>query len=184
MPRASRKSSISPSLPQGHGREDRRRGHLDHPHSGRAAPCMAPIMPWSRTGSKQAPMPWRLRWQVATCCSRVHVHRPIWTPHWKPCARPARTSPRRRRRDQGLSQRQRHSAGRCHHRTVSGLSDRPSGPVHGADDQGGRLQPDHRNHLRKPLHARAGAGASRRSDSTLTAVRQPSTASRRCAAHR
>src|SRR6202030_2674172 len=45
---------------------------------------------------------------------------------------------------------------------VSGFPDRSAGAVHGADDAGARDVAHHRNHLREPLHARAGAGAARR----------------------
>jgi UDP-N-acetylglucosamine 1-carboxyvinyltransferase len=52
--------------------------------------------------------------------------------------------------------------GQRHHRAVPRLSDRSAGPAHGADDprQGG--VPHHRDDLREPLHACAGAGALRR----------------------
>ena len=45
---------------------------------------------------------------------------------------------------------------------VPRLRHRPAGPVHGADDQGQGHLAHHRDHLREPLHARAGAGAARR----------------------
>ena len=49
-------------------------------------------------------------------------------------------------------------------RAVSRLPDRPAGPVHGDDDDGQGLLAHHRDDLREPLHARAGARASRRAD--------------------
>ena len=48
------------------------------------------------------------------------------------------------------------------HRAVPRLPDRSAGAVHGADDQGQGHLAHHRDHLREPLHARAGAGAARR----------------------
>ena len=49
-------------------------------------------------------------------------------------------------------------AGLPHHR-IPGLPDRHAGAVHGAELRGARRFGRHRNHLRKPLHARQRAGA-------------------------
>ena len=65
-------------------------------------------------------------------------------------------------RHQGRAQRLRHRPGRCGHRAVPRLSHRPAGAVHGADDARARHLPHHRDDLREPLHACAGAGAARR----------------------
>jgi UDP-N-acetylglucosamine enolpyruvyl transferase len=59
------------------------------------------------------------------------------------------------------------SAGRYRHRSLPGLPDRPAGAVHGADDPLDRRLARHRDHLRKPLHARAGTGPPRRQDLAL-----------------
>ena len=48
---------------------------------------------------------------------------------------------------------------RRHHRALSGLSHRPAGPDHGADDGGGRHLGDPGKDFREPLHACAGTGA-------------------------
>ena len=69
---------------------------------------------------------------------------------------------RDQRRHPRPAQRRRHHAGRCHDRAVPGLPDRPAGAAHGADEQRQRHLAHHRDHLREPLHARAGAGAARR----------------------
>ena len=57
-------------------------------------------------------------------------------------------------------------------RALSGLPDRPAGADHGADgDRRGRLD-DHRDDLREPLHARAGAGADGRQHQRASAPRR------------
>ncbi len=66
------------------------------------------------------------------------------------------------RRHPRQAQRRRHRGSRCHDRAVPRLPDRPAGAVHGADDQGQGHLAHHRDDLREPLHARAGAGAARR----------------------
>ena len=73
-----------------------------------------------------------------------------------------------------------------HHRdaAVSRLPHRPAGAVDGADDQGERHQHHPRDHLREPLHARAGAGAARRRHPAPGRHRHRARASRPCAAPR
>ncbi len=64
--------------------------------------------------------------------------------------------------DQGQAQRRRHRAGRGGDRAVPGLPDRPAGPADGAHELRQGHLAHHRDHLREPLHACAGAGAARR----------------------
>ena len=61
-------------------------------------------------------------------------------------------------------QRRRDQAGDGVDRAVSGLSHRSAGAVDGADGLRRRFLADHRDDLRKPLHACAGTGAVRRAD--------------------
>ena len=60
-----------------------------------------------------------------------------------------------RRLDRGRIRRQAESGGRAH-RAVSGVPHRHAGAVHGAEHHRRRRRQRHRNHFRKPLHARAG----------------------------
>ena len=53
------------------------------------------------------------------------------------------------------TQRRRLGAGGRDHRAVPGLSHRPAGAAHGADDARARHLAHRRDHLREPLHARA-----------------------------
>jgi UDP-N-acetylglucosamine 1-carboxyvinyltransferase len=66
------------------------------------------------------------------------------------------------RRHSHQAQRLGHRAGRCYHRAIPGVPDRSAGAAHGFDDAGQGHLAHHRDHFRKPLHARAGAGAARR----------------------
>ena len=56
------------------------------------------------------------------------------------------------------AQRRRAQAGRGDDRAVPGLPDRPAGAADGADERASGHLAHHRDHLREPLHARAGAG--------------------------
>ena len=62
-------------------------------------------------------------------------------------------------------------------RAVPRLPDRPAGAAHGADDARQGHLAHHRDDLREPLHARAGAGAARRAHPVSTARPPPSRAS-------
>ena len=65
---------------------------------------------------------------------------------------------RRRRLDRDRVRRQAEGGG-CAHRAASGVSHRHAGAVHGDEHRRRRRGQRHRNHFRKPLHARAGTAA-------------------------
>ena len=93
-------------------------------------------------------------------------------------AQDRRHGPDHQQRHPRLAQRPRHRAGHGRDAAVPRLPDRSAGAAHGADDDGQGHQRHPRDDLREPLHARAGAGASRRRHHSCTATRRPSRASR------
>ena len=145
-----------------------------HGRAGSAAPAPRPSPSTASTSSRGArasgdPRPHRDR---HLCHGgrhgrrRRHARRRARRPAGDGARRdPPRPAPRSQPTNSGIrvsAQRQRHRAGRHHDRALPRLPDRPAGAVHGPDDHGQGQVADHRDDLREPLHARAGAGPPRR----------------------
>ena len=170
-------------LPQQDGRAHPRRGHLDDRDRRRPPPQRRPPPRSARShrgghlcdgrGDDRRRRPARGR--RARICSRRRSTR---------STQAGRDGDERQSRRARQAQRRRHPGGRRRDRAVPGLPDRSPGAVHGADDAREGNLANHRDDLREPLHARAGARPARRAASSSTARRRSSRGSSGCAARR
>ena len=163
-------------LPQQDGRQDLRRRHARASWSRASPSSTARAMPCCPTASRPAPTPWRWRWPAATCCCRTRG--PNCCNRRSTCWR--RPAPRVTPTNEGIRI-ARNGAGlapvEVTTAAVPRLPDRSAGATDGADDARQGHLAHHRDDLREPLHARAGAGAARRATSSSTARPPPSRAS-------
>ena len=144
-------------VPRQDGRAHRGRGHAGDPHRRRR-----PAARRDPRGDARPDRDRHLRAGRGDGRRRGAAH-PHPRRHDRGAARQDGGGRRRRaaaeRRPDDQAQRRAALGGRGHDRPLSRLRHRPAGAVHGADDAGRRRERDPRDHLREPLHARAGAGA-------------------------